>query len=188
MTRWNPGYTQAQLDQAQERYGLRFPPDLVALFRERRPAEGYDWDREDPRIREKLDWPFDMLLFDVEQGMWWPGWGERPEHPAERAEVLRAALARAPRLIPLIGHRFLPETPCEAGNPVFSMHGFDTILYGADLADYFRREFGAQPGLQEPLRPGIRHVPFWSDLVEQFDAAYAYLEAADPEAPPDRPL
>lgn len=182
MEHWLPGYTRAQLDEAQERYGLRFPPDLIDLFLERRPAEGYDWTTENPRIREMLEWPFDLLLADIEQGFWWPDWGERPATADERAEVLREALATVSQLIPLLAHRFLPERPGERGNPVFSMHGFDTIYYGANLEDYFRREFHPPqlPGL--PVADGIRHIPFWSDIVEQFDVAYAYYEAATTQA------
>ena len=40
---WTKGYAQAELDRAQERFGLVFPPDLIALLRERRPADGHDW-------------------------------------------------------------------------------------------------------------------------------------------------
>jgi hypothetical protein len=167
MQRWAKGYSQSQLDQAQDRYGLRFPPDLVALFLDRRPANGYDWDHEDRRIREMLDWPYRTLMDEIDDGSWWPAWGERPPRSEEQAEVLRAALVRAPRLIPLVGHRFLPATPCKAGNPVFSMVGFDTIYYGANLDEYFSNEFGGKHVI------GIaRHIPFWSDIVENSDSAY----------------
>ena len=134
MEHWLSGYTQSQLDEAQERYDLRFPPDLIDLYLEKRPADGYAWDTEDPRIREMLEWPYDLLLFDVEHGFWWPDWGERPEKPEHRAEVLRSVLGRVSRLIPIIDHRFLPATPHERGNPVFSMHGFDTIYTGGARA------------------------------------------------------
>lgn len=174
MDRWASGYTQSQLDEAQERYELRFPPDLIDLFLERRPVEGYAWHTEDPRIREMLVWPYDLLLFDVEQGFWWPDWGERPSIAEERAEVLRSALRRVSRLIPLYSHRFLPETPNERGNPVFSMHGFDTVYYGADLSDYFEREFHPAPFPGVPVRDDVRHIPFWSDIVENFDMAYDF--------------
>jgi hypothetical protein len=171
MENWATGYTQSQLDEAQDRYGLRFPPDLIELFLERRPTDGYDWDREDPRIRGMLEWPFDLLLFDIEHGCWWPDWGNRPATPEERAAVLRNALARAPRLIPLFGHRFLPETPSETGNPVFSMHGFDTIYYGANLCDHFEREF-SRTRIGDVAYRSVRHIPFWSDIVENNVDAY----------------
>lgn len=177
MDHWTSGYTPAQLDEAQDRYDLRFPPDLVELFLERRPAEGYAWHTEDPRIRERLEWPYEMLLFDVENGFWWRDWGERPSHADGRAEILRGALKRVSRLIPLLGHRFIPESPHDRGNPIFSMHGFDTIYYGADLADYFDREFN--PDRPSAANQAVHHIPFWSDIVEQFDIAYSYYEATN---------
>lgn len=179
MENWTSGYSQSQLDEAQHRYDLRFPPDLVELFLERRPAGGYAWHTEDPRIRYKLKWPYEMLLFDIENGFWWRAWGERPSSPDERAEVLKSALGEASRLIPLFSHRFVPESPHERGNPVFSMHGFDTIYYGADLADYFDNEF--RPGRSSSPEHNFRHIAFWSDIVEDFDVAYSYYEAANPD-------
>jgi hypothetical protein len=56
---WAPGYSQASLDAAQEKYGLAFPPDVIALFRDRRPVLGYDWRSDDAEIREMLKWPLD---------------------------------------------------------------------------------------------------------------------------------
>ena len=176
MDRWTTGYTAAELEEAQERYHLRFPPDLLDLLRERQPMDGYDWRTENAEIRRMLNWPFKLLLLDMEQGFWWPDWGERPDGADGRTEILRDALDRAPKLIPLYSHRFLPAHPCTSGNPVFSMHGFDTIYYGSDLANYFDREFGRQPHAE--MGP-IRHIDFWSDTAEGFDRAYAFYAAAD---------
>lgn len=178
MDLWTSGYTQSEIDAAQERYGVTFPPDLIDLFLERQPARGYNWGGEDPRIRAMLQWPFECLSFDVENGFWLPEWGDRPAGSEDRIAILREVLAKAPKLIPLYSHRFLPEAPPERGNPVFSMHGFDTIYYGSDLENYFAREFGDNRaiGLGQ-----IRRISFWSDLVERFDEAYAYF-AADAKA------
>ncbi|MBW8743182.1 MAG: hypothetical protein JF628_02325 [Sphingomonas sp.] len=172
MYSWSPGYTQRELDEAQERYGLRFPPDLVALLLERQPEPGYDWRGERVRIRRMLKWPLERLLYDVERGFWWPDWGDCPGRSEERKEIIEGALLSAPRLIPLIGHRFIPEEPNGKDNPVFSMHGFDTIYYGANLAQYFRNEF---EGMHE-IGP-TRHIPFWSDIVARQEEAYAFYAA-----------
>jgi hypothetical protein len=162
--RWTTGYTQAEIDIAQQRYGLRFPPDLVALFRERRPIDGYDWRIDDGTIRSRLAWPYEGLLFDVERNsLWRSEWGERPDAAAQRAAILRSVVDAAPRLIPLISHRYIPEMPHETGNPVLSVHQSDIIYYGSDLADYFEREFG-DPA--RPLAGPIKRVPFWSDFIE----------------------
>jgi hypothetical protein len=162
---WAPGYTRGELEAAQARFGLAFPPDLIELLLERRPRAAPDWRTDEQAIRDRLAWPFEGLLFDVEKnGLWWPEWGERPATPAARAEVLRAVVAAAPPLIPIYSHRYIPAEPLKAGNPVFSVHQSDVIYYGADLADYLAREF------EDPRRPlgdKIRRIRFWSDLVER---------------------
>ncbi|MEH6678031.1 SMI1/KNR4 family protein [Phenylobacterium sp.] len=162
---WARGYTQSELDEAQKKYDLVFPPDLVAFFRDRRPVLGYDWRSDENEIRAMLKWPLEGLLFDVEQNaLWWPEWGERPPTPEERAEVLTKVVNAAPKMIPLLAHRYLPTEPHEAGNPVFSVRQADTIYYGANLGDYFEREFG---DANRPWPKQIKHIRFWSDLVER---------------------
>ena len=74
-------------------------------------------------------------------------------------------VARAPKLIPLISHRYLPEEPHEPGNPVFSVYQADVIHYGADLTDYFEREFAGWS--HRPWPDHIKYIRFWSDLVER---------------------
>jgi hypothetical protein len=164
--RWTKGYSEAELDRAQHRFGLVFPPDLVALFREKRPVEGHDW-TDDAAIRAALDRPLNGLLASVETGrLWWPEWGTRPFQAYAREQILRDVVSRAPKLIPLIGHRYLPEQPHESGNPVFSIFYTDAIYYGADLHDYFEREFTPSHGRASPSP--IKYIPFWSDLVKRF--------------------
>jgi hypothetical protein len=53
--RWTSGYTRSELDAAQERYGLRFPPDLVDLFLDRRLINARDWRTDEPGIRRALE-------------------------------------------------------------------------------------------------------------------------------------
>jgi hypothetical protein len=66
-------------------------------------------------------------------------------------------------LVPLISHRYIPSEPNEAGNPVFSVYQSDVIYYGADLADYFEHELDGWA----PVTTPIKHIRFWSDLVER---------------------
>ncbi|RZJ28283.1 MAG: SMI1/KNR4 family protein, partial [Brevundimonas sp.] len=122
---WTSGYSAAELERAQERFRLTFPPDLIDLLLDRRPVGGPDWNDE-ADVRAWLAWPYEGLLFDVEQnGLWWPEWGNRPDSAEARANVLREVVGKAPRLIPIFGHRYLPATPHLAGNPVFSVHQSD---------------------------------------------------------------
>lgn len=160
---WTAGYTAAELDDAQARFALRFPPDLVALLRARRPLRGYDWTGPEDPIRRALAWPLAGLLFDVENGLWRPEWGERPADAGERAECVTALVAAAPPLIPILGHRYLPAEPLEAGNPVLSVYQSDIIYYGRDLEDYFARESGGGTG---PVTAPVRRIRFWSDIID----------------------
>lgn len=82
--------------------------------------------------------------------------------------MVRDAVKRVPKLIPIFSHRFIPQTPGIAGNPGFSMHGFDTIYYGASLNEYFENESGEarnEFGKVHNIRP-TRHISFWSHLVD----------------------
>jgi hypothetical protein len=162
--RWGPGYRREELERAQERFGLHFPPDLVTLLLDRRLLDGHDWN--DPvAIRKMLAWPLEGLLFDVEQNeLWLPEWGVRPGRVAERSEIVSSAVAKAPKLIPIYSHRFLPAEPNEAGNPVLSVYQSDIIYYGADLRDYLVREFGGQRS-RRPLGK-VRRIRFWSDIID----------------------
>ena len=167
LARWTKSYTQSELDRAQRRFGSVFPPDLVDLLRRKRPVEGHDW-TDDRAIKGALKQPFEGLLQSVENGqLWWPEWGKLSSTPCAREEVLREVISRAPKLIPLIAHRYLPEQPHEAGNPVFSIFHTDAIYYGANLKDYFEREF-AVGRTNKPWPSQIKYIPFWSDLVERF--------------------
>ena len=162
---WTTGYTKLQLDEIQEKYSFIFPPDLIDLLKKKRPTNGHDW-FDDSSMRQTLAWPFEGLLFDVEHNqLWWPEWGERPENSEGRKEILRGVITKAPKLIPLIGHRFLPETPSERDNPVFSVYGADVVCYGANLDDYFKREIEGWSAF--PFPDEIRYIPFWSDLVKR---------------------
>jgi hypothetical protein len=163
---WTRGYTRSELDLVQARFGLRFPPDLVDLLRDRRPLDGWGWLNDEAGIRRALDHPLSGLLFDVGHGLWWPEWGERPATAAERTEVVTAIVAGASPLIPLIGHRYIPAEPHEPGNPVFSVMQSDVIYYGTDLDDYFRNEFATHRSLRQPLSD-FKFIAFWSDLVER---------------------
>jgi hypothetical protein len=164
------GYSQAELDDVQARWSLRFPSDLVAILRERRsviqaPARVFDWITSEPaEIQRMLDWPLEGFWFDVEHNdLWWPAWGPKPSADSDCHAVLKAVFDSAPRLIPLYGHRYLPEEPAEAGNPIFSVYQSDIITYGANLLDYIEREEGRT---QSPWPP-LKEIRFWSEAVRR---------------------
>jgi hypothetical protein len=162
---WTIGYTQGELDTAQDRYALTFPPDLIELLMDRRLADSFDWRTDHEIVRDRLDWPLEGLWFDVQySGLWWPEWGAKPAGADDQKAVLRNIVERAPKLIPIFSHRYLPEEPHEAGNPVLSVYQADVIYYGANLMDYIDREF-IDP--HRPMQGDIKRIRFWSDMIDR---------------------
>jgi len=164
-------YTEAELDHVQGRWGLRFPPDLTSLLLKHRhliPGQrsNFDWIHSRPKVIEScLDWPLRGLWFDVQRNnLWWPEWGPKPADEAKQYQLLKEIIEAAPMLIPLFGHRYLPEEPYETGNPVFSVYQADTIHYGTDLADWQVQE--ANVNVFADPKPH-KEIRFWSELVRR---------------------
>ncbi|MDR2565608.1 MAG: hypothetical protein LBC97_06030 [Bifidobacteriaceae bacterium] len=175
-----PGLSLVELRDAEELFGFVFPPDLAELLRARLPDRLTRQDRNgsfvnwrrclhsreaEKEARTRLGAPLEGVLFDIEANSFWlPDWGEKPDTRSERERVCRERLRGAPTLIPVFSHRFIPATPSEAGNPVFSVHQTDIILYGNSLADYFHHEFGGASSAG--AAPGAKRIEFWSELVD----------------------
>jgi hypothetical protein len=116
-------------------------------------------------MRERLDRPRQGVLFDVEHnGFWLDEWGERPENRDDAARLASELVLSAPKLIPICGHRMMPDEPNLAGNPVFSVYQTDIIYYGLDLADYLRHEFRLKDAANRPNT--VRPIRFWD--VDRF--------------------
>lgn len=179
------GYSQIELDDVQAKWDLRFPPDLIELLRECRPLvdhqECFDWVTAEPKlIKFWLDWPFEGYWRTVQRaGAWWPEWGERPRKFGEQREKLRGIFANAPTLIPLLGHRFIPDEPSETGNPVFSVFHSDIVYYGANLLDWLARECWTG-GPASPWPP-VKEIRFWSDAVRHFNDQSRMLKGGWPD-------
>jgi hypothetical protein len=162
-----PGLSGTEVAQTERSFGFCFPTDLRMLLEHALPvSDGFpDWRSGDDRmLRERLAWPLEGLLFDIEHNAFWmESWSTRPSRVADAFDVARRAVAEAPTLIPVYSHRYLPAEPRLAGNPIFSVYQTDIIIYGTDLASYFHAEFGAPlPGWAAKMSRPIR---FWNGLV-----------------------
>ncbi|WP_125775810.1 hypothetical protein [Antribacter gilvus] len=156
-----PGLTDDQIAQVEGSYGFRFNRDHVDVLRQVTPAGWIDWLGDAETVRGVLDWPIRGVLFDVGHAFWMPAWGERPPTKAAAIDRAREHLHRAPQLVPVRGHRYLPAAPQPSRAPVFSAYQTDVIYYGSDLADYCAHEYVGQSTGRRP-----RRIPFWSDLVD----------------------
>lgn len=161
------GLTPDELTRAQEEAEAVFPEDLVELLTACLPVgpEFPDW-RHEPAAamaqwRARLT---EGVLFDVQtNGVWLEDWGERPMDDREASELVAELIRQAPALIPIYGHRGIPNEPFERGNPVFSVVQTDVVVYGVDLEDYLRHEFGGRR--LRPVPETERKIRFWTSLA-----------------------
>jgi hypothetical protein len=164
------GLTSSELRSIEATYQFRFPPDLRNFLRFALPvSNGFlNWrDASPAEVQRSLLWPYEGICFDIEHnGFWQDAWGPRPESLKAAFAIAKQAVAQAPTLIPILGHRYLPDRPHEADNPIFSIYQTDIIYYGRNLFDYLENEFGSyfgRPSYQ--LGDDIKPIEFWSDLV-----------------------
>lgn len=174
-----PGLTGAELARIERDYGCEFADDHRAFLAAGLPlsAPGAtdragpepwpDWRDGDPgELRQRLGWPVRGTLFDVENNAFWhPAWGQRPAGAAAALSTARRHLARAPKMIPVYAHRYLPAGRGTYGHPVLSIYQTDIIVYGTDLADYIQHEFSGsgRPISADAIPPPM--VPFWSEFL-----------------------
>jgi hypothetical protein len=174
-----PGLTDAEFARIERDYDVEFADDHRAFLAaglplNRPPEEGQarfkpwpDWRDGDPAdLRERLGWPVEGALFDVEHNaLWPPSWGQRPADNSRALSVARQHLSQAPTMIPVYLHRYLPAGRGTVGHPVLSIYQTDIIIYGADLADYITREFtDPDRSISADWTPPPM-VPFWSDFI-----------------------
>lgn len=171
-----PGLTDNEVSAVERQHAIRFPPDLRAMLQEFLPEGGGfpDWRQSlhssevEYSIRNRMEWPLVGMLFDIDEGYFWnPEWGLRPQDISSRERIATSFIKSYPKLIPIFGHRYIPEIPHEPGNPVFSIHQSDVIYYGLDLHTYFRKEY-YYPDLIGYQLPAVqpRRIEFWSAVAE----------------------
>ena len=165
---WGAPYDSGALDLIEKKWSFAFPPDLRDLLLSRRPlGDGFvDWENDpDDHIRRRLGWPLDGLLFDVDHGFWLPEWGDRPDDPSGRAEIVKCHVANAPKLIPICGHRYISELPKARNNPILSVYQTDIIVCGGALGAYFQSDHRISLDFHFQTED-YNAVPFWDRIAE----------------------
>ena len=164
---FEPGLSDAEMIEAEGRYGIAFPPDLRKLLQRALPVSpGFpNWRRGVPAaLRHSLAAPAAGVLFEVERSRaWLRDWGVRPEAATERVARVRALLTTAPPLIPVYGPHYIPAEPSLPGNPILAVVQTDVIYAGCDLASYFTAAFGVPCPRWAATAP--RPIPFWDALI-----------------------
>ena len=164
------GLTDSEIAAIQQQFGFQFPPDLREFLQYSLPISNsfLNWRSDKPEdILKRINWPTEGICFDITNNIFWlKQWGSRPEKLDEALDIARRQVRKAPKLIPIFSHRYIPETPCIAGNPVFSVHQSDIIHYGYDLPSYLANEFKITNPTNPPDAP--RPIEFW-DLIVNLD-------------------
>ncbi|TYH38032.1 hypothetical protein ES332_D12G082400v1 [Gossypium tomentosum] len=140
-----PGLSDAEFAQAEAEFGFVFPPDLRAILSAGLPVgPGFpDWRSAGARLhlRASLDLPIAAISFQIARNtLWSKSWGPRPSEPEKALRVARNALKRAPLLIPIFNHCYIPCNPSLAGNPIFFIDETRVFCCGFDISDFFERE------------------------------------------------
>jgi hypothetical protein len=162
---WGPPYTAQELRAAEQRLGIRFPPDLFEFLLKRRFASSPDWTTDEQDVRGLLALPLEGIQFDIYKNDFWaPHWGERPASIDERFATVEKLVKAAPKLIPLAPDMFIPESPHRRGNPIFFVFLSDVRYFAANLEAYVERLATGQ--LRGPVTGPRMHIPFWTELSE----------------------
>ncbi|WJX95207.1 hypothetical protein P8452_76551 [Trifolium repens] len=150
------GLSEAEFAGIEAEFGFLFPPDLRAILAAGLPiGAGFpEWRATGARLhlRASLDLPMAAISFQIARNTLWARcWGPKPTDPEKALRVARNALKKAPLLIPIFNHCYIPCNPSLAGNPVFYVDENRIFCCGFDLSDFFQRE---SPNRSSEIFPG----------------------------------
>ncbi|KAM7510388.1 hypothetical protein LguiB_009263 [Lonicera macranthoides] len=142
-----PGLSDSEFARAEAEFGFAFPPDLKAILSAGLPiGPGFpDWRATGVsrlHLKSSFDLPIAAITFHISRNsLWSKAWGLRPSDQNKALNVARNALKKAPLLIPVFNHCYIPCSPCLAGNPIFFVDENRIFCCGFDLSDFFDREY-----------------------------------------------
>lgn len=135
------GINESEIDDTEKKYQLKFPPDYREFLRilhtvNFKPKEGhlfFNWLEDEQIIIDNLNWPFFSISRDR---IWLKSWGTISVNQNAIANRFYKWYNEAPKLIPVFSHQYIVSEPCKSGNPILSIYGSDTIIYGWNLKHY----------------------------------------------------
>jgi len=166
------GLGETEFGEIEAKFNIIFPNDLKLLLHIALPVsdgfvnwrQGLESESEAKNINAGLAWPLEGMIYDIKNNsFWFDQWGNKPEDADDQIKIATDYYLTYPKLIPIYLHRYIPNKPVQAGNPIFSVHQMDIIYYGFDLASFFAREFKFElPGYFEILTEPKVEIEFWS--------------------------
>ncbi|QBD74780.1 SMI1/KNR4 family protein [Ktedonosporobacter rubrisoli] len=194
-TCWSGGLSEQEIVAVEQRFHTHFPPDYRLFLQQLHSVDRllvgaryaddntmipitapsfYHWQRDTEAIEAAYAWLVKGLYFDVQHANLWPqSWGAKPASAEAQEARVRELVSAAPKLIPILGHRYLLAEPCKAGNPVLSIYQSDMVVYGDNLHNFFLKEFGGLFGVKSFEIPRLALVdfsayeliPFWGEFL-----------------------
>lgn len=167
--KFEDGLTSDEVLQIEKCYNIIFPMSLRTFLMTALPVskEFYNWRNKDKenieKIKNMLNQPI-QYIYDMPEDIYWcEDWGEEPENEEDFKFKVKKRLKKAPKLIPIYSHRYMPMFDNE-NPPIISVHGADVIYYGEDLQDFFKIEFGEKDQNTMEFEK-INTIPFWTDIM-----------------------
>jgi hypothetical protein len=196
-TRWLADLSNVDVLRIEQRWNSKFPlqhqlflrylhaldrPMVRARFGEHgirlEPETGfYNWQQNEPVIAETLLSPLQGVLFDVQvNNLWIPSWGNQPSDVTEKARVVTELVTQAPKLIPLVGHRYVVDATHVDNSFVLSVNQTDIVVFASDVRTFLLNEFRALLQLDASITIDSRYahelqnaanLPFWGELIRR---------------------
>lgn len=143
--KWKP-LTEQEILEVEQKYNIKFSYQhkeflkVLHTIDRKKPCEWYDennvrqvyyehfcynWKKDDNKIRECLKYPYPS-----------------PKEKYIEKSKLKEWYEKAPKLLPIYGHRLVESEPHDAvESPVLSVMPHDVVVYGWDLKNYLINEF-----------------------------------------------
>ncbi|KAK4360611.1 hypothetical protein RND71_019563 [Anisodus tanguticus] len=162
------GLSDIEFSTIESNFTFIFPPDLRSILQEGLPiGPGFpNWRSSSQQQLEIIkNLPILSLCKDVKKCNFWVDfWGIRPRDNDRAVDIAKGYLKKAPILVPIYQHFYIPCTPCLAGNPVFYVHDGEVKLWSFDICGFFHQvEFQRKEMiLRRPSLFSLMNTPAWA--------------------------
>ena len=175
--KFDAGLEEEEFKKIEKIYNFNFPYSLRMFLSQALPVSSgfYNWRDLSSinvlKIKNMMNYFFEYINnapcneYMPNDSYWVNKWGKMPKDLCERKSIILKEYNKAPKIIPVFMHRFIPIID-DKNPPILSIHYTDIIYYARNLSEYFMIEFGLK-------RPNVninqyRYIPFWTDLIEAF--------------------
>lgn len=195
---WNNGFTDSEIISFEEKWQFTFPEQYRIFLSQLGAPMSYspmcrwieekndmglvdlptffDWKKDEKYIKNAIENVIEGLIFDIENNnLWRASWGEKPDSLDKQIAIFKDVFAKAPKLIPIQGNRYLLTVEIDGTYPILSVHQSDIIIYGYDFRKYLVLDMSKELNLNHDnayvnavekfTREMWEKIPFWGELI-----------------------